>query len=187
MKNKGVLLDRDGTINVDKGYVHRIKDFKFMAGAIEAIKLLNDGMYTVIVITNQSGIGRGYYTEDDVNKLHEHINNVLAEVCAKIDAFYFCPHHPSEAVGRYRQECNCRKPKTGLFEQAITDFDLDVKYSYAIGNNAADIEAGHKAGLVTIFIGRDTNCGKIKSEFTTPDVLGAVKLILRLDQENSER
>ncbi|MEO0106510.1 MAG: D-glycero-beta-D-manno-heptose 1,7-bisphosphate 7-phosphatase [candidate division WOR-3 bacterium] len=176
MKNKAVFLDRDGTINIDKGYVHRIEDFEFIEGAVEAIGILNENGFKVIVITNQSGIGRGYYTEKDVEKLHQYINSELAKHNARIDAFYFCPHHPTEALGKYRMECNCRKPKTGLFEKALRDFDIDAQKSYVIGNSITDIESGRKIGARTILL-TDQPIPDNISDFTAKNLLSAVRLI----------
>ena len=130
--NKAVILDRDGTINVDKGYVYKIEDFEFIPGVIESIKKLNDNGYKVIVITNQSGIGRGYFETEDVYRLHEHINSELSKHDAYIDAFYFCPHKPGDL-------CYCRKPRAGMYHRAIEDFDIDKKSMFLIGDKERDI------------------------------------------------
>ncbi|WP_312647419.1 D-glycero-alpha-D-manno-heptose-1,7-bisphosphate 7-phosphatase [Aminipila sp.] len=140
--NKAVFFDRDGTINVEINYLHRIEDFRFIDGMSEFIKKWNDWGYKVIVVTNQAGIARGYYTEEDMHKLHAHINKELKKIGAHIDAFYFCPHHPD-----FTGECNCRKPKTGMIEQAIKDFDIDVSQSILFGDKEWDIEAGKKSGI----------------------------------------
>lgn len=140
--NKAAFFDRDGTINVEVNYLHKIEDFRFIEGIPELIKKYNDYGYIVIVVTNQAGIARGYYTEEDMHKLHNHINEELKKYDAKIDAFYFCPHHP-DITG----ECNCRKPATGMLEQAIMDFDIDVTQSILYGDKPWDIEAGEKCGI----------------------------------------
>ena len=140
--NKAAFFDRDGTINVDKGYVQRIEDFDFIKGMPEFIKKYNDEGYKVIVVTNQAGIARGYYTQKEVDILHNYINEELAKIGAHIDAFYICPHHPD-----FTGECNCRKPKTGMIEQAIKDFDIDVKQSVLFGDKPWDIECGIKCGI----------------------------------------
>lgn len=147
MMNKAVFLDRDGTINVDKGYVYKIDDFEFISGTIEAIKKLNDNGYLVIVVTNQSGVARGYYTEEDIHKLHVYINRELQKYGAHIDKYYYCPHHPDYGNELYKKQCDCRKPKTGMIDQAIKDFNIDRKKSFMIGNKISDIQAGLSAKL----------------------------------------
>ncbi len=140
--NKAIFLDRDGTLNVEKNYLYKTEDFDFIPRMPEAIKMWNDSGYLVIVITNQAGVARGYYKEEDVHKLHQYINQRLKEIGAHIDAFYYCPHHPVYGIGKYKVECNCRKPKTGMLEQAILDFSIDVTQSYLFGDHDSDIEAG---------------------------------------------
>lgn len=145
--NKAVFLDRDGTINKDIGYLYRIEELEFLPNAIKAIKILNEVGFLVIVITNQSGVARGYYSEEDIEVLHNHINELLKEYGAHIDAFYYCPHHPDDGIGMYKVDCNCRKPRTGLIEDAIIDYKIDRNKSYMIGDKKSDIEAGINANL----------------------------------------
>lgn len=152
MRNKAVFLDRDGTINVEKNYLYRVEDFAFIKGSIDAIKLLNEHCYKVIVITNQAGIARGYYQPADVLKLHCWVNEQLAANGAHIDAFYFCPHHPAGKINEYAVECDCRKPGTALIEQAIREFAIDITRSYFIGDKNSDVLAGKNAGLKTILV-----------------------------------
>ncbi|WP_425806385.1 D-glycero-alpha-D-manno-heptose-1,7-bisphosphate 7-phosphatase [Desulfitobacterium sp. Sab5] len=140
--NKAVFLDRDGTINVDVNYLYRIEDFRFIEGMPQFIKKFNDWGYKVIVVTNQAGIARGYYTEKDMNKLHRFINNELKKIGAHIDAFYYCPHHP-DITG----PCHCRKPESGMILQAINDFNIDVKQSLLFGDKMWDIESAEKCGI----------------------------------------
>lgn len=145
--NKAAFFDRDGTINVEKNYLYKVEDFEFIEGIPELIKKYNDEGYIVIVVTNQAGIARGYYTEEDMNILHRYINEQLAKIGAHIDAFYFCPHHP-DITG----ECNCRKPKTGMLEKAINDWNIDVTKSILYGDKPWDIEAGDKCGIRSIYV-----------------------------------
>lgn len=149
---KAVFFDRDGTINVEKNYLYKPEDFEFILGVPELIKSYNDRNYLVIVVTNQAGIARGYYTEEDMHHLHRYINEQLKSYGAHIDAFYFCPHHPTYGIGKYKMDCNCRKPKTGMLEQAIKDFDIDQKRSIMIGDKPWDIEAGKKLGMDCFYI-----------------------------------
>lgn len=146
-KRKGVFLDRDGVLNIDKGYIYRKEDFIWVDGAREAIKLLNDRGYMVFVVTNQSGIARGFCSEKDVSILHKWINEELQKINAKIDAFYYCPHHPEAKVEKYRVTCNCRKPAPGLILQAISDWYIDKSRSFLIGDSQRDIEAAEAAGI----------------------------------------
>ncbi|MGP1488206.1 MAG: D-glycero-alpha-D-manno-heptose-1,7-bisphosphate 7-phosphatase [Peptoanaerobacter stomatis] len=146
--NKAAFFDRDGTINVEKNYLYKVEDFEFIKGIPELIKKYNDEGYVVIVVTNQAGIARGYYTEEDMNILHRYINEQLAKIGAHIDAFYFCPHHP-DITG----ECNCRKPKTGMLEKAIKEWNIDVTKSILYGDKPWDIEAGEKCGIRSIYVG----------------------------------
>lgn len=135
---KAIFLDRDGTINVDKNYLYRQEDFEFLPGVIEALKKLKEAGYLLIIITNQSGIARGFYTEADFQKLNAWMKQKLENAGAGIDAVYYCPHHPNAQIEEYRIDCSCRKPKTGLFDQATKDFDIDLDVSYAIGDRLRD-------------------------------------------------
>jgi D-glycero-D-manno-heptose 1,7-bisphosphate phosphatase len=128
------FLDRDGVLNVDTGYVHRPGDLEWIDGAPEAVGLLNQAGYRVIVITNQSGIARGFYDEEAVRLFHAHMQDRLAEHGAYIDAFYYCPHHPEGRVPQFAVACDCRKPKTGLLKQAERDFPVDKGRSFLVGD-----------------------------------------------------
>ncbi len=147
-RGKAVFFDRDGTINVDTKYLHRPEDLRFIGGMPHFIKKWNDWAYRVIVVTNQSGIARGYYSEDQMRTLHRHMNTLLAEYGAHIDAFYFCPHHPD-----FTGPCGCRKPEPGLIEAAIWDFDLEPELCLLFGDNIGDIQAGEKCGVRGILVG----------------------------------
>lgn len=141
------FLDRDGVLNVDREYVHRTDQLEWIDGVPEAIRLLNDAGYLVIVVTNQSGVARGYYDEVAVGALHRHMRDVLAAKGARIDAFYYCPHHPDGKVTAYRMRCDCRKPGTGMFEQAARDWDIDRARSFMIGDKDIDIAAATAFGI----------------------------------------
>lgn len=158
-KNKAVFLDRDGTINVDTGHLYKTEDLVFIKGIPEFIRKYNELGDKVIVITNQAGIAKGYYTEEDMHKLHNYMNEKLkSEYGAKIDAFYFCPHHPD-----FTGECNCRKPKTGMLEKAIKDFNIDISQSILVGDKPWDIECGEKLGIKSYYI-NEINDGSIYKE-----------------------
>lgn len=171
MKKKAVFLDRDGTINIDKGFLYRKEDVEFIDGVIDFIRLLNNDGIIVVVVTNQSGVARGYYSEDDVQKLHTYINNELHKVNAHIDRFYYCPHHPEAPVHQYRIDCACRKPKPGMIHQAMEDLNIDPRSSFMIGDMARDICAGKKAGLTSILICEDEGAVDMTSHDEEPDLV----------------
>ena len=151
-KRRAVFLDRDGTINVEKNYLHKIEDFEFIPGSPEAIKKLKDAGFLVIVVSNQAGIGRGYFDEEAVTTLHQHIQDELAAFGTAIDAFYFCPHHPEEGLGDYKVVCDCRKGSPGMLLQAARDHDIDLEKSFMVGDKLAYIEAGKRAGCKSILV-----------------------------------
>lgn len=147
LSRTAAFLDRDGVINVDHGYVHRPEQFEWVAGAPAAIKWLNEHGFLVIVVTNQAGIARGYYSEQQFLKFMEWINARLKEYGAHLDATYYCPHHPHEGVDPYVRICECRKPAPQLLRKAISDWNVDVKRSVMIGDKESDILAACNAGL----------------------------------------
>ena len=141
------FFDRDGVINVDIGYLWRKEDFSWVEGAPEAIRYLNEHGWHVVVVTNQSGVARGYYQEAEVVSLHEWINDCLGAQGARIDAFYYCPHHTEGSVVPYAQECACRKPNPGMLLQAFADFSATRERSFLIGDKESDMQAAAAAGI----------------------------------------
>lgn len=135
---KAIFLDRDGTINKEKNYLYRIEDFEFLPGVIEALQILQSKGYLLIIITNQSGIARGYYTEKDYEYLNMWMKRELEKEGIHLTADYYCPHLPHASVAEFRKECECRKPKLGMYEQAVCDFNIDLSSSYAIGDKIRD-------------------------------------------------
>lgn len=153
-----LLMDRDGVINVDYGYVHTPEQFCWIPGAPEAIKAANDAGWLTIVVTNQAGIARGYYTEDEFHAFMHYINGMLRERGAHLDAWYFCPHHPTEGKGAYRQSCDCRKPRPGMIQQALKEWGFDPHRSLIVGDKPFDLEAGAALGIPGIlFAGKPDN------------------------------
>ena len=142
-----LLLDRDGVINIDFGYVHSMKNFKWISGARETIKMANDLGILVIVITNQAGIARGLYSEKQFKLFSEEINNELINFGAHIDDTYFCPHHPTEGINKYKINCKCRKPKNGLIKKAIIDWELQKRKCFLIGDKKSDMIAAKRSGI----------------------------------------
>lgn len=141
------FLDRDGVINEDVGHLHRSDDFRFMPGAPEAIRLLNDAGWLVVVVTNQAGIGRGLYTEDEFALFTGWIDQRLAEAGAHVDATYHCPHHPTAGIGVFLTGCECRKPAPGMLLRAIAEWQPDVERSFMLGDKPSDMEAAAAAGV----------------------------------------
>ena len=148
---RAVFVDRDGTINVEREYLYRVDEFEFIPGAPQALRLLNEAGFLVVVVTNQSGVARGYYTEEDVAILHRHIAVELANAGAWVDAWYYCPHHPS-GRGSYSLPCRCRKPLPGMLLEAARRYNIDLAASAMIGDKLVDMEAGIAAGCRTILV-----------------------------------
>jgi D-glycero-D-manno-heptose 1,7-bisphosphate phosphatase len=151
-KRKAVFLDRDGTINVEVQYLSRVEDFHFIPGVPWALKRLKDAGFLLVVVTNQSGIGRGLYDVAALESIHSHMHSDLESFGAPIDACYFCPHHPEHATGDYLQECGCRKPLPGMLQQAALDLNIDLAASFMIGDKLADVQAGLNAGCTSLLV-----------------------------------
>lgn len=149
---KAVFFDRDGVINIDTGYVHKIEDFIFIDGVIDAIAYLKSKGYLCILVTNQSGIARGYYTEHDFHKLCSYMQDTLASKQASFDGIYYCPHHPDASIIQYKVNCECRKPKSYMFEKAIIEHNIDVTQSIMIGDHASDLQAASKVNIANLIL-----------------------------------
>jgi len=184
-KQKAVFMDRDGTINVEVQYLSQVKDFQFIPGVPWALKCLKNAGFLLVVVTNQSGIGRGYYDEAALDTLHSHMHADLASFGASIDACYFCPHHPEHATGDYRKECGCRKPLPGMLQQAALDLDIDLAASFMIGDKLADVEAGIAAGCTSLLVltgyGRSQLAGLPAGVQAYSDLPAAAEAILAQD------
>ena len=163
MKKRAVFLDRDGTVCEEVNYLSRAEDLRLFLFAGEAIKLLNENNFLVILITNQSGIARKYFDENDLNKIHQKFEIELMKSGAKLDAIYFCPHNSAD-------NCDCRKPKTGLIKQALNDFEIELQNSWMIGDKAIDIETGFKAGTKTALVLTGYGQKEAKNLLRKPDL-----------------
>ena len=152
MKRPALFIDRDGTISEEVGYVNHPSRFRVFPYSAEAIRKLNDAGWLAIVITNQAGVARGYFSEDVIHKIHDQLTRDLEAGSAKLDAIYYCAHHPSVGEPPYRLDCDCRKPKPGLIEQAAKDFEIDLSASWMAGDRYSDIELAHNAGLRSVFV-----------------------------------
>ena len=163
MSNKAVFFDRDGTLNVEVGYLYEIDKFKWINGAQEAIKFCNDNGYLAIVVTNQSGVARGFYAEEDIINLHNFMQEELAKVGAHIDDFFYCPHHPNGVIEKYSIDCECRKPKSKLIDDACMKYDIDKSKSLMIGDKPRDVECGENAGVRSILFEGENLLNTIQS------------------------
>ena len=190
-KNTAVFLDRDGTINEEVGYLDSIDKLKIFDNTAKAIRMINDSGMKAVVITNQSGVARGKFTEDFVRMVHACVQKALQEKGAFIDAFYYCPHHPTEGIGVYLQHCTCRKPEAGMLITASAEMDIDLAHSYTVGDMFKDIQAADKVGAKGVLVKtgyglntiekelRSESAGTIQPYYIAEDVLDAVKWILQ--------
>ncbi len=147
MANPAIFLDRDGVINVDTGYVYLVDDFKFIDGVIDALLKLKQKGYLLVIVTNQSGIARGLFTEEQFMSLTEWMDWSLADRGVDLDGIYFCPHHPSEGSDQYRKSCTCRKPGPDMILDAVKHLDIDLTRSYMVGDKPSDMKAAINAGV----------------------------------------
>jgi D-glycero-D-manno-heptose 1,7-bisphosphate phosphatase len=154
MSRRAAFIDRDGVLNEERAFVHRIEDFVFLPGAVEALRLLKGAAYLLVVITNQSGIARGLYRESDYLALTESMRERLAAAGVSLDAVEYCPHLPDAPVERYRVDCDCRKPKPGMLRRSIQALGIDADASFLVGDRLSDIEAGRAAGIGRCFLVR---------------------------------
>lgn len=136
--NKAIFLDRDGTINYDSGYLYEVQKFRFLPGVIEGLQIMQNLNFMLFIITNQSGIARGYYTEENYYILTNYMLSLLEDYGIKITEILYCPHHPQGSVIKYRKECNCRKPGITLFTEVQKRWNIDFSQSYAIGDQLRD-------------------------------------------------
>lgn len=152
MKNRALFLDKDGVINVDHGYVCTPERTDFIDGIFDLCRAATRRGYLNVVVTNQAGIARGYYTERDFMAYMDWIRNEFREHDAQLDAAYYCPHHPVHGIGEYRRDCDCRKPKPGMLMTAVRELAIDPDQSILIGDNASDVEAAEAAGIGRILL-----------------------------------
>jgi D-glycero-D-manno-heptose 1,7-bisphosphate phosphatase len=162
------FLDRDGVINRDHGYVGKWEDFEFLPGAIEGMRLLEQAGYALIVVTNQSGIARGYYTEEDFQELTRRMLEELEIHGVHVTAVYHCPHHPEGVVPELAINCNCRKPAPGMLLRAAAEHGLSLQDSVMIGDKPSDLDAAKQAGVTKLFIVGLTSAVKFADERLEP-------------------
>ena len=176
--SNAVFFDRDGTINIDEGYTYKTMDLKFFSRAIKGLQMLSQSPFKLIIISNQSGIGKGYFKEEDYDAFMKEMIKQLKKEKVRIDAAYYCPHKPDD-------NCDCRKPRLGNVKKAQKEFNLDLKKSYIVGDKTEDIQTGINAGMKTIAVqtGNAVKDGKFNAapDFTAKDLYEASKFILKED------
>lgn len=186
-KRIAVFLDRDGTMVEDADYLDHADRLLILPKVGDAIRLLNENNMLAVMITNQSGVARGYFPESTVNEVHERLKKILAEDKAHLDGIYYCPHHPDVGLPEYRMDCSCRKPGTGMIEAAVRDLNIDLGRSYMVGDKVIDMEAAHNAGVPGVMVmtgyGREelkqlSSEQKSRPDHISDDLYDAVKWII---------
>ena len=190
MKKPAVFIDRDGTVNEQKGYINHPTRFILIPRVSEAIKLLNERGFLAIIVSNQSGVARGYFPIALVHEVHLFMKKFLQNDGAIIDGIFFCPHYPQGVVPEFTRECNCRKPNTGLIDQACESFDIDMSRSYVVGDHSTDMELAHRSNIKGIMVKTGYGLGEIeyvlpkkkfKPAYIASDLLDAVNWIIERD------
>lgn len=173
---KAIFLDRDGVINEDFGYVSKIENFKLINGVIDSLILLQKNNFLLFIVTNQSGIARDFYSIDDFKKINNYMLDLFEKNGIKISSVEFCPHHIDGKIKELSINCNCRKPKTGMFENILKNFHIDKNNSYMIGDKISDIQAGNNIGLNTVLISHDLK--KTGADFIENNLYSATKNVI---------
>jgi len=196
MVNRAIFLDRDGTLNEEVGYIDQVISFRLFPWAAEAVRMINQAGYKAIVLTNQSGVARGYFTEELVAQVHERLKAELKREGARLDAIYYCPHHPEGIVSAYRRDCQCRKPKPGMVHRAQEEFNLELSECYFIGDKYVDIRLAQSVGAHGILV--LTGFGRVEQhdqslnggqppDYIAENLLEAVQWVLRREAGGSLR
>lgn len=196
MKRPAAFLDRDGTINEQMGYVNHRSRFVLLPRAAEAIRLLNEGGFLALVVSNQAGAARGYFPPHLTGEVNEWMEQELGRGGARLDGTYCCPHHPRAVLEELRVDCDCRKPRTGLVDRACREFDIDMGRSYMVGDRCLDIEMACRRGLKGILV--KTGYGRGEAEHILPtrpekpvyvaeDLYDAVRWILEREKPDFAR
>lgn len=182
MSRRAAFIDRDGVLNEERAFVHRAEDFAFVPGAIEALQALQGADYLLVVITNQSGIARGLYSEADYQALTDCMQAQLEAQGVRLDAVEYCPHLPDAPVASYRLDCDCRKPKPGMLRRAMLALDIDARASFLVGDRASDVEAGRAIGIGRCFLVRTgyplPDEAQTRADAVYDDLLACAKAVL---------
>jgi len=179
---RAIFLDRDGVMNVDNGYVSVVDDFEFIDGVIESLQVLKEKGYLIVMITNQSGIARGYFTEEQFHTLTEWMDWSLADRGVDLDGIYYCPHHAEHGIGKYKIDCDCRKPKAGMINEAVQELGIDISQAILVGDKVSDLQAGIAAGISNNYLVRTgkeiTEQGEALATSIYDDLASLVKAIV---------
>lgn len=183
----GVFLDRDGTLNEEKDYIRTPDDLHLIHGAAAAVRKLNDRGVTICIISNQSGIARGYLSERDLVPIHQLLERELQREGAWVNRIYYCPHHPTAGIAPYNIDCECRKPKPGMLTWGADDFNLDLSASFVVGDSLVDMQAGSSVGATTILVltGYGSSAveqcrqGGVRVDYVAPTIVEAVDMIVK--------
>jgi D-glycero-D-manno-heptose 1,7-bisphosphate phosphatase len=190
MGRRAIIMDRDGTVCDEVGYVNHVERIRLLPRSAAAIKRANEAGYQTVVVTNQAGVARGYFDEALVDEVHDRVRHMLAEQGARLDGIYYCPHHPEVGGEGYRLVCGCRKPKPGMLLRARDDMGIDLASSYMIGDSVRDVEAGHRAGCTPILVRTGYGRGEwehqpqrfqVAPAHVADDLLDAIEWILAKD------
>jgi D-glycero-D-manno-heptose 1,7-bisphosphate phosphatase len=175
MRGRALFLDRDGVVNEEVGYLHRADEVRFVDGIFSLCKTAAGLGYRLIVVTNQAGIARGYYTEADFEVLMEFMRGQLRAEGVELDAVYFCPFHPEHGVGKYKQEHEDRKPGTGMLRRGVREFGVELSESVLVGDRCSDVAAANAAGLRQAFLIRGTEAAECSGDYLTVESLAEVE------------
>ena len=187
MGRRAIIMDRDGTVCEEVGYVNHVDRLRLLPRSAEAIRRANDAAYQTVVVTNQAGVARGYFAETLVDEVHDRLRDMLAAEGARLDGIYYCPHHPEVGAPAYRKVCDCRKPKPGMLLRAQDEMGIDLAASYMVGDSVRDVEAGRRAGASTVLVLTGYGKGELehqshawasRPDHVASDLLDAVSWIL---------
>ena len=191
MKRRAIFLDRDGTLSEEVGYVNHVSRYRLLPHALEAIRAINQAGWLAIVVTNQAGIARGYFGEAVLHQVHDLLRQWTGEAGVRLDAIYYCPHHPREGEPPWRADCDCRKPRPGMLLRAAREHDIDLRRSWMVGDSVIDIEAGAAAGMPGVLVLTGYGRGLVEHQkerfrtapiHTAEHVLDAVRFILKTEE-----
>ncbi len=189
---RAIVMDRDGTVCDEVGYVNHVSRIRLLPRSAAAIRRARDAGFGTVIVTNQAGVARGYFDEDLIHRVHDRVREMLAEGGAAVDAIYYCPHHPDAGSEPYRRECDCRKPRPGMLLRARDELGVDLARSYMVGDSMRDIEAGKRVGATTILVLTGYGRGELEyrsagwknhPDHIAEDLMDAVEWILARDAE----
>jgi D-glycero-D-manno-heptose 1,7-bisphosphate phosphatase len=152
MTTRAIFMDRDGTVSEEVGYINHVSRLRLFPWTVPAIRAINRSSFLAVLVTNQAGVARGYFEEEMIGRVHDELVKELARGGARLDAIYYCPHHPSAGTAPYRQQCDCRKPQPGLLLRAAGEHHVDLAASYVVGDKYSDVEMAHRAGARGVLV-----------------------------------